>query len=427
MAFSSTLYISEFQILGNEFETPLPNFSSLRLSNLFSQSEDFQDFDKYIARFLEQNNIAGASIAIAKNDKLLFAKGYGYSDIDLKTETEPFHLFRIASISKLITTVGIMKLVEKQQLSLNQNVFGSSGILNDSIYLNYVDKRVESITVKHLLEHSGGWTPKYGDHMFMPTVVAQKLGKNLPVSIQDIIQFALIHRLHFEPGSYSSYSNLGYGILGEIISKISGIDYETFIQNEVLFPLGIFDMKIAGSFLSERDELEVMYYEPDNQFFVDDYLGNGTKVSRTYGGNDMRTLGPAGGWIASSTDLMKLMLSINGNPVFNDIINQESIQIMTNNDDSLKSPLGWRKIIDDYWIRTGTLASVSSQLVYDKSNKISWVFLSNSGNWRGPDFSNTIYNQMNKAISNINIWPDYDLFDLETNYASKEKRESIIF
>ena len=429
IAFSTTLYIPEFQILGNEYNTPVPEFASFRLSNVISQSEEFDHVDEVIEGFLRRYSIAGASVAIAKDDRLIFAKGYGYADKELQTETEPYNLFRIASISKLITAVGIMKLVEKDKLNLDDKVFGSTGILNDSIYLNYKDRRVENITVKHLLEHSGGWTPRYGDHMFMPTVVAKKLNKELPVNMQDIIEFALMHRLHFEPGTYSSYSNLGYGILGEVISKITGLEYETYIRNEVLFPLGIFDMQIAGSFLSERKELEVKYYEPDNSILVPDYLGLGQQVSRTYGGNDMHTLGPAGGWIASSTDLMKLMLSINGDNRFKDILANESIETMVHPDEADKSPLGWRRIRQDSWIRTGTLASVSAQMVYDHNDGISWVILMNSGSWRGPEFSHYTYQYMKKAISQLNEWPDYDLFDLEkvTASTSNRQRSEIIF
>ena len=64
-----------------------------------------------------------------------------------------------------------MKLVEEEGLNLDAKVFGPDGILNDSIYLNYRDEEVEEITIHHLLNHSGGWTTRWGDQMFMPIVI----------------------------------------------------------------------------------------------------------------------------------------------------------------------------------------------------------------------------------------------------------------
>jgi CubicO group peptidase (beta-lactamase class C family) len=353
LAFSGTFYIKEFQSLGNDFNPQIPASTSLRLSNVFSESPDFYQFDSQMEAFIKKWNIAGASVAISKNERLVFAKAYGYADRELKISTEPYNLFRVASVSKLITSVGIMKLVEQGKIKLDSRVFGDSGILNDSIYLNYIDPQVEQITVKQLLEHSAGWTSRWGDHMFMPTVIAKKSNKPLPVSVDDIIEFALNHRLHFVPGSQSSYSNLGYAVLGKVIEKVSGTDYESYIRKEVLFPLGIFDMRIGGSFISERFENEVKYYEPDTTVLIEDYRGTGQMVSRTYGGNDIRTLGAAGGWIASSTDLMKLMLAIDGNDKIKDILDPETIHTMVTPENPQKSPLGWRRVRENAWIRTG--------------------------------------------------------------------------
>lgn len=412
LAFSGTFYLKDFQSLGNDFNTPMPSATSLRLSNAFSESDDFVSFDSRMEAFIKKWNIAGASVAIAKDERLVFAKAYGFADRELKIATEPYHLFRVASVSKLVTAVGIMKLVEMGKLALDSRVFGVDGILNDSAFLNYVDKRVELITVKQLLEHSAGWTPRYGDHMFMPGVVAQKLNKPLPVSVDDIIVFALMHRLHFQPDSQSSYSNLGYAVLGKVIEKVTETDYESYIRKEVLFPLGIFDMRLGRSFLSERFENEVKYYEPDSTMVVEDFRGTGTMVSRTYGGNDIYTLGAAGGWIASASDLMKLMLSIDGNSQIRDILSSESIMTMTQPECPLKSPLGWRKIKGNAWIRTGTLASVSALMVH-QADGISYVVLLNSGTWKGADFTVEIERQISNYIETIAHWPDYNLFDLQ--------------
>ena len=92
-------------------------------------------------------------MAIVKDGKLVFAHGYGYSDIEAKTPVNPGNLFRIASVSKLITAVAIMKLVEKRIVSLDSKVFGPNAILKDSIFNKVVDKRLYKITIRHFIRY----------------------------------------------------------------------------------------------------------------------------------------------------------------------------------------------------------------------------------------------------------------------------------
>ena len=147
---------ASMETLGTDFTPPAPIASSFKISGFFSEDKNFKYIDNRVNRFIEQWSIAGASVAIAKDGKMVFAKGYGYADKETEIQAEPYHLFRVASISKLITSVGIMKLAQEGKLSLNQKVFGPNGILNDYPYNNYLDIRVENIEVVHLLNHSGG-------------------------------------------------------------------------------------------------------------------------------------------------------------------------------------------------------------------------------------------------------------------------------
>jgi len=187
-----------------------PEHSPFRLRNDLTDSEVFIPVDKIFKSFLRRWEIAGASVSIAKDGKLVFARGYGKADRENEIETQPFHLFRVASISKLITAVTIMSLEEEGRLDLDQKVFGVNGILNDSIYLYPRDKRVFDITIRHLLTHSGGWTRRWGDHMFIPHAIAKFMEVPSPPDTETIVQFALAKKLHYTPGSYRVYSNLGY-------------------------------------------------------------------------------------------------------------------------------------------------------------------------------------------------------------------------
>lgn len=394
--------------LGTDFIPPVPQTVSHRISGKYSNGSDFHLIDREMDKFLRYWDITGASLAVAHNGTLVYANGYGYSDLESGESVQPYHLFRIASVSKLITAAGIMKLVEEGRLSLEDKVFGPEGVLSMSPYNKYKDARVEDIQVKHLLNHSGGWTNRWGDPMFMPTVVAEKLGKELPVSDSDIICFMLNKSLHFKPGTSSSYSNLGYVILGKVIEAASGQSYEEYIKTAILYPLEIYDMQLGYSYPEQRNELEVRYYEPTDSEPVIDFMNGHDTVPRTYGGNDIYTLGAAGGWIASSTDLMKLMLALDGKPEPADILSYESVMRMITPVDEGFQPFGWRGVIRGELYRTGTLAGTSALMV-SRPDGYCYVVLFNSSTWKGPKLANDIRRMMHKGISKTALWNEFDL------------------
>jgi CubicO group peptidase (beta-lactamase class C family) len=385
----------------------VPN--NIRLTNDISSGTEFAGVEKTVNSFLRKWSIAGASIAIAKDGKLIYAHGFGYADTASKTEAQPYSQFRIASISKLVTAVGIMKLQEEGKLALTDSVFGSKGILNDTFYGEPKDKRVYKINVAELLSHEAGWTQRYGDQMFMPLVVAEKMGVKPPVDTKTIVKFALEKRLQYIPGTGKAYSNLGYSILGLVIEKVSGMSYEDFCRKTILEPLGIYDMKIAGNLPSEKAPFEVTYYEPADVVLKPSIYGTGEMVTPSYGGNDIRALGAAGAWVATAPDLMRLLLAVDGFKTRPDILTDQSIRFMTENDNGF-APVGWKgTVMDGTWWRTGSFPG-SAGMMKRQSDGISWVVLFNSSAWNGPEIYSYISNMMNHAISKIDFWPDYDLF-----------------
>jgi len=396
---------------------------NVRLTNASSSGMEFASVDKTVKSFLYNWSIAGASVAIAKDGKLIYSKGFGLADTALKTEIQPYNKFRIASISKLVTAVAIMKLREDGKLTLHDRVFGTDGILNDPYFSEPRDKRVYGITVGHLLSHEGGWSQRHGDQMFMPVLVAEKMGVEPPADIKTIVRFALNKRLHFTPGTGRAYSNLGYGILGLIIEKLSGMSYEEYCKNAVLEPLGIYDMTIAGNLPSEKTPFEVTYYEPSDIVLKPSIYGTGDMVTPSYGGNDIRALGGAGAWIATAPDLMRLMLAVDGLSTRPDILNRESIQLMTDNGNGY-APVGWKTTIyNGTWWRTGSFPG-SAGMMKRQSDGISWVVLFNSSAWNGPEIHSYINNMMHRVVSQIREWPEYDLFNyslpLPLNFTSSE-------
>jgi CubicO group peptidase (beta-lactamase class C family) len=383
---------------------------NVRLTNSSSSGVEFAVSDKIINSFIHKWSIAGASVAISRDGKLIFAKGFGYADTASLTEVQPFSQFRIASISKLVTAVGIMKLNEEGKLSLDAKVFGPDGILNDPYYSEPKDKRVFDITVSQLLGHEGGWSQRYGDQMFMPLVVAEKMGVTPPADTKTIVRFALDKNLQYTPGTGRAYSNLGYSVLGLVIEKVSGMSYLDYCRQSILEPLGIYDMAIAENLASEKRPYEVSYYEPSDVVLKPSIYGTGEMVVRSNGGNDIKALGGAGAWLSTAPDLMRLLLAVDGFRTRPDLLSDQSIRFMTDNNNGI-APVGWKATVaDGTWWRTGSFPG-SAGMMKRQSDGISWVVLFNSSAWNGPEIYSYINNMMYRVVAQINPWPENDLFE----------------
>lgn len=127
--------------------------------------------DSIIAKYLKRWEVNGAQLAVSRNDSLVYAKGYGWAEKEKNDPMRPSNILRIASVSKLITATGIMKLQEKGKLKLTDHVFGPQGILNDSAYTNAItDKRYFDITVDDLLRHKPALRDMRAIPCFQPVI-----------------------------------------------------------------------------------------------------------------------------------------------------------------------------------------------------------------------------------------------------------------
>lgn len=383
---------------------------SQRLFNELSAREEFLPLEIRINRLLDKYAIKGASVAVMKDGRLVLARGFGYADQETNQFVEPKHVFRVASVSKLITAVAVMKLVEEGKLSLDDKIFGEEGLLNDSVYLAYKDKRVDDITVRNLLNHSAGWNRNYGDHMFMQHTIARQMKVDLPVDLPLIIKFALDKRLHFRPGSRTSYSNLGYAILGLVIEKKTGQTYVDYVTNEIFKPAGIYDIYMGKNLMEQKLANEVIYYEQRNVGKVHSVYAKNEMVDRTYGGNDIELLGAAGGWIATAPDLMKFLSLIDGDETIPDILSMETLRMMTNPLLSGGHTIGWSGTDGrGNWWRTGTFAGTSAVMMR-QANGFNWIILTNTSTWRGSKLSREINREIQASLNEVETWPEYDLF-----------------
>lgn len=380
--------------------------------NQFSDLTETKRLDKTVERFMQQWDIAGASLAIMKEGKLIYAKGYGYADRESETPVGVNHIFRIASLSKLITAAAIMKLSEEGKLSLSDKVFGKNGILNDSDLLEIKDKQVKNITVEHLLRHQGGFSERSGDPMFNPIEIAREMEVEAPADLRTIIRYVLKKRLGFTPGSGTNYSNIGYGILSQVIEKVSCQSYESYVQENILYPAGCYDMHLGRNTRAGHYTNEVKYYEPSNAEKIRICSGEEEYVLRSDGGNNIEALSGAGGWVASPTELLRFIQAIDGDPTQPDILSQESIEQMTAYQPG-GLPIGWMHTYPNGdWYRSGSLAGTSA-MMKRQGDGFSWVFITNTSNWTGPRFPKKIEGMVNQAMCHVKEWPSRDLFNPE--------------
>lgn len=187
---------------------------------------------------MEAYNIPGISIAIAKEGKLVYAKGFGIANSTAKTNVNAKTLFQAASISKPITALAILKLVEQGKVDLDTDV-------NKYLKPWKVEKNdytvVEKVTLRRLLTHTAGITvhgfPGYSSRDEIPTTIEILEGQgNTPVITVDTI-----------PGSIWRYSGGGYTIIQQIIKDVSGQELSQFMADHIFPVLGMKDSFFATS------------------------------------------------------------------------------------------------------------------------------------------------------------------------------------
>lgn len=322
--------------------------------------------DKAILDKMSEYGMVGVSLAVIKDEKLVYVNTYGLASEEPQLAVSDEHLFRLASISKVVTAVTILKLASDGLLSLDQTVFGVNGILNNDFGEPPVESKKDQITIRHLIEHTSGWTNTPYDPVFTANTKTQF----------DLIEDLVTERaLSYTPGSTYFYFNMGYVILGRIIEKVTSDSYEDYVVTNVLNPMGIGQMKIGGNTLVERFPNEVVYYSQIN---------NKELPYTMY----LRRMDSAAGWISSATDIARLMVHIDKETNKPDIIPPEIL-----NQFYFKSST---------WYHTGYLHGTSC-VTARLNETFSIVVLTNS------DHSD-LFNTVKEAVLETEGWPDIDLF-----------------
>jgi CubicO group peptidase (beta-lactamase class C family) len=369
----------------------------------------FSPVDQEIKAFMARWQVAGGAVALVKNGRLVYSQAYGQADDNTPAQAQ--HLFRIASLSKPITALAIMKLQAQGRLRLNDKVFGPKGLLPYADY-PFFDRRIKDITVRQLLQHTAGWDRNLnigGDPMFNPVYIAQQMGVPAPADAQTIIRYVLKKPLDFTPGSRFCYANIGYAVLGRVIEVRSGMSYEAYVQENILHPLGILDMRLARSFYADKAPWEVRYFNDPNSTPVPFMADHEQLVPWPYGGFNIEAMDAHGGWIATAADLAKILVAIDGQPNRPGLLPAEDLQQLRLG--SAANPsygLGWMVNPQGASWHTGSLPG-SSSLMAQLPDGTAWVLLFN-GRHDTDAYSEDLDDLMWRALPRLRHWPDHDLF-----------------
>jgi len=391
---------------------PIPVDLNKTITNEMSDSLNLEGLDKEFKKFMQNWNITGLSLSVMRNDSLVYSKGYGWADKEKEKEMTPGTILRLASVSKLLTATGIMKMQEMGLLSLDNKVFGENGILCNSVYTSIItDPLYYRITVEHLLRHQAGFTTKAGDPMFSTRSIMLNNKMDTPPDNRTLLKNQLRRKLPYVPGTSQAYSNFGYMILSLIIEELSGDSYEDWMQKNILKPIHCKDMHIAYNYYEEKYPNETRYYlQPDDEP-VEEYNASGRMVPRCYGGNDVRALSGGGAWVASTPELARFVASIDGKDNVPDILSQESIRRMTEYFDPQTYSLGWNDTKPNgEWTRTGTLSGTSALIKYFPDGEC-WIMVTNTSTWKGPGlsrYSTDLFKKSREKYSSL--LPDRDMF-----------------
>lgn len=389
-----------------------------------------ESFNNVIPGFLTKWNIPGAVVGLVKNEKLIYVEGFGVKDRTTRVKPGPGSLFRIASLSKPITSAAILKLVESGHLSLDDKPFTILEDLRPSS-TTAADQRIYDITVRDLLQHSGGFDRDASfDPMFRSTIIAEAMNVTAPAEASTVVSYMYGRALDFAPASRYAYSNFGYCVLGRLIEKVAGKTYETYIKESILAPMGITAMRTGKTRRSEAPADEVTYYDHSGAPLATSVFPDVVDpVEQPYGGFYLEAMDSHGAWLASAVDLLRFLCHVDGRAAVADSLTADSIALMTARPSladwdgtSYYYGLGWsvRPVNSNSanWWHTGSLPGTMSLLVRTYNN-MSWVVLFNSRPSDADAALGEIDTLMWDAVGAITEWPTMDLFSTYASSASK--------
>jgi N-acyl-D-amino-acid deacylase len=364
-------------------------------------------FDDIMNSALAARGIPGGALAIAKDGKLLVARGYGLANVRTGEPVTLDTLFSTAAVTKTITAAAVLRLVDRGKLSLDDPIYPLLGKPRP-LGRPTVDSRVEKITVRHLLLNAGGWNTKYhADLLGQTRKIAFAAAEKLPLSAKAVLRYGLSQPLDFAPGTEVHNSNFGYFLAKVVVERSVGQPYESYVRQQVLRPMGIEEMRI--------EQLAPAYAAREAHRY-----GAG---GRALSGGRKPIAAPAGNWLASVVDLARFLTAVSGaggRPFLSSAARQEMLAVppppLATRRSGAHLGLGWDSVTEGprgtQFYKLGSAAGGHAYLEH-RSDGIDWVLLLNSSGQAQdqPSAAGEIIAKVRRAIEAARDWPDRNLFE----------------
>ena len=382
--------------------------------------------DQLVTNFMAKYGVPGGAVGFVKDGRLIYVRGFGYADTNTLEVVQPDSLFRIASLSKAFTAMAVLKLVEQGRINLDQPAFAILNFPAPTYAGASVDARLNSITVRQLLNHTGGWDRNTainpdGGVGFDPTVnwtvrAASDMGTTAPADAQTVVRWMIGKPLQFDPGTQYQYSNFGYTVLGRIIEKVTGTNYEQFVRS-LLTAADVSRMRIGGSRQADKLPGEVTYYDyPGSPLTASIFPQDSGLVPWPYNFS-YPTMDSHGGWVASVLDILRFVNAIDGRWPHTNLLSMTSIATMTARPSppwgATQEPyygMGWlvRNTPGNWW-HDGWLPGTRTEMVR-AGNGFTWALLFNIRVAQDANFYADMDNLGWQAQAAVSTWPTNDLF-----------------
>jgi CubicO group peptidase (beta-lactamase class C family) len=277
--------------------------------------------DTKVTAFMKDTSTRAASVAVVRDGRLVVARSYTWAEAGYPI-TQPTSTFRIASCTKPITSVAIHQLFERLSpmavTDTMQPILGLAPPGGGAPVQGW-----SSITIEHLLTHTGGWDRSEVYDLPYAIDVANAYGvATLPVSKQQIAGYMAGQALRFMPGDEQEYSNLGFLLLGLIVEQRTGRSYANYVRDEIFKPLGLTRPHVTRAAMTAQPAGAVRQHGGALEV-VPSVIGGGVSGSRPllplgYGGEDYAIFDSFGGWAMAAVDYAKFVGAFTigaGNPL----------------------------------------------------------------------------------------------------------------
>jgi N-acyl-D-amino-acid deacylase len=368
-----------------------------------------EPFDPAMVRIMDRHGVPGAAFAVAINGNLVMAKGYGWANADTGETVKPDTLFGLASLSKPITAVATLKLVEQGDISLDDKVFAILRHIRPAPGAR-VDPRLPEITIRQCLNHSGGWDRGVtGDPVNWEPQICRAYRLRPPLTPVQFISFVLGLPLEFNPGTDLKYSNIGYILLGEVIAKVSGQPYRRFVEENILKPMGI-----------KRAAL----HPANGRYLPGEALRHLAGSLQPLPPMQLPMVEAAGGWSGSVVDMLRFLTNLDGsrgksvlNAKTRDLMRDQPPAPLKPRDNGTWFGLGWDSVMEK-GAKYGYYKEGSYQGMRTFMKRLpggaNWALMYNASmEFDQVDMRMTASTaeEVHRFVENFDKYPDIDLFE----------------